>query len=130
MKKKFVSTDNRLLNIQPNTQISFGTVSPFPSIGFPNNRVLFGAWYGNFPLRSAPSVAVGTLEVARRGDGTVLIDFDQYPLYSTGTPSLPEVVGPKKPNYHWSSDLPVHLKNQAPNWVTELIETEKINREE
>lgn len=122
MKRKFVDSENYKQVIEPETKISFGTVSPFPALSFPSDKTRFVAWYGNTSFGLGVSIAIGTLEVCRQGSGTVLYDFERYPIYTTGTPTIYEAVGPQKPDYHWSSGLPKHLKNDAPAWVKELAE--------
>lgn len=114
MKNKYITDHEYFDNILPGTQISFGTISPFASLNFPPDKTAFVAWYGNTSFGSAPSIAIGTLEACRYGDGTVAYDFDRYPIYTTGTPSIYEIVGPQKPPYHWSSNVPPHLQSQIP----------------
>lgn len=121
MKKKYIQLSEFQENIKPMTQISFGTVSPFRIVSYAQDKILFGALYGNTSYASGPSIAIGTLEVCRRGDGTVLFDFESYKLLTTSTSTVIEVVGPLKPSYHWSTSLPPHLNDQAPVWVKEVI---------
>ena len=114
MKRKYISANEYFDNVQPGTQISFGTISPFTTLNLPPEKTVFVAWYGNTSFGSSSSIAIGTVEVCRRGDGTVTYDFDQYPIYTTGTVSVFEVVGPQKPPYHWSSNIPSHLQREMP----------------
>lgn len=123
MKRKFVDSENYRKVIEPETKISFGTASPFPALNFPSDKTNFVAWYGNTSFSSGVSIAIGTLEVCRQGSGTVLYDFERYPIYTTGTPTIYEAVGPQKPDYHWASGLPEHLQDDAPNWVKEIIKS-------
>ncbi len=125
MKNKYITDKEYLAVIQPDTKISFGTVSPFALLNFPTHKTAFVAWYGNISFGSSPSLAIGTLEVCRYGEGTVVYDFDKYPIYTTGTPSVYEIVGPQKPFYHWSSSIPDHLRNQIPNSFVKSIEEQK-----
>ena len=131
MKRKFIDSNNYIKVMELETKISFSTVSPFPALNFPSDKTKFVAWYGNTSFASGVSIAIGTLEVCRQGSGTVLYDFDKYPVYTTGTPTIYEVVGPQKPTYHWAGGLPGHLQNNAPNWVKEVIKStsdrEKLN---
>lgn len=121
MKRKFINSENYREVIEPETKISYGTVSPFPGLNFPSDKTKFVAWYGNTSFVLGVSISIGTLEVCRQGSGTVLYDFDRYPIYTTGTPTIYEVVGPQKPDYHWASQLPGHLQNNAPNWLKSVI---------
>lgn len=114
MKNKYITDHEYFGNVLPGTQISFGTISPFTSLNFPPDKTAFVAWYGNMSFGSGPSIAIGTLEACRYGDGTVVYDFDRYPIYTTGTPSIYEIVGPQRPPYHWSSNIPPHLRSQMP----------------
>ena len=125
MKRKFIDPEDYKKVIEPEIKISFGTTSPFPSLNFPSDKTKFIAWYGNTSFSSGTSIAIGTLEVCRQGSGTVLYDFDKYPIYTTGTPTIYEIVGPQKPDYHWASGLPGHLQDNAPPWVKEVI-SEKL----
>ena len=120
MKRKFVNFKDYRRVIEPETKISFGTVSPFPALNFPSDKTKFVAWYGNTSFASGVSIAIGTLEICRQGSGTVLYDFDRYPIYTTGTPTIYEAVGPQKPDYHWTNELPGHLQNNAPDWIKEV----------
>lgn len=117
MKRKFINSEDYKRAIEPETKISFSTVSPFSALNFPSDKTRFVAWYGNTSFGSGVSIAIGTLEVCRQGAGTVLYDFDRYPIYTTGTPTIYEIVGPQKPGYHWTSELPGHLQENAPDWV-------------
>lgn len=126
MKRKFVDSENYKQVIEPETKISFDTVSPFPALSFPSDKTKFVAWYGNTSFTSGVSVAIGTLEVCRQGSGTVLYDFERYPIYTTGTTTIYEAVGPQKPAYHWTNKLPQHLQDNVPDWVKELV-NERLN---
>ena len=121
MKRKFINSDDYRKVIEPETKISFGTVSPFSSLNFPSDKTKFVAWYGNTSFSSGTSIAIGTLEVCRQGQGTVLYDFDRYPIYTTRMSTIYKVVGPQKPVYHWTSRLPEHLRESAPDWVKDRL---------
>ena len=125
MKSKYITKHEYFDNILPGTQISFGTTSPFASLNFPPDKIVFVAWYGNTSFGSASSIAIGTLEACRCGDGTVVYDFDRYPICTTGTPSIHEIVGPQKPPYHWSSNIPPHLQSQIPESLMDSLNEEK-----
>jgi len=121
MKRKFISNQEYFGKILPQTRISFGTISPFLSLNIPPDKTAFVAWYGNTSFGSGSSLAIGTLEVARWGAGTVTYDFDKYPIYSTGTATVYELVGPLKPSYHWSQDIPKHLGSQMPTKLATFL---------
>lgn len=118
MKKKYISADEYFGNIQSGRQISFGTISPFNALKFPPQKTAFVAWYGNTSFGSSPSIAIGTLEHVDT-ETAVSYDFDRYPIYTTGTASVFEVVGPQKPPYHWSSNIPPHLKREMPQSIAD-----------
>lgn len=118
MKKKYITDQEYFDNVRPDTQVGFGTVSPFATLNFPPDKTVFIALYGNISFGSGPSIAIGTLEACRYGEGAVVYDFDRYPIYTTGTPFIYEIVGPQKPPYHWSSDIPPHLRSQTPQSLT------------
>lgn len=124
MKRKYITNQEYFTNIQRGTRISFSTVSPFSALNFPPDKTKFVAWYGNTSFGSCASIAIGTLEVCREGLGTVLYDFDRYPIYTTGTPTIYEVVGPQKPSYHWSSVIPDHFREQSPEWLSNILKRE------
>ena len=123
MKRKFINSEDYKKVIEPEVKISFGTTSPFSSLNFPSDKTKFIAWYGNTSFGSGTSIAIGTLEVCRQGNGTVSYDFDRYPIYPTGTPTIYEAVGPQKPDYHWASELPEHLQEDAPDWVKDVVKS-------
>lgn len=122
MKRKFVNFEDYRKVVEPDTKISFGTISPFQTLTNPRST-LFIAWAGNLSPVSGTSIAMGTIDFCRLDNDPQPLNFDKYVFYSTGTPSILEVVGPKKPNYHWSSKLPGHLQDNAPNWVKEIIKS-------
>jgi len=66
---------------------------------------------------------MGTLEVCRSGElDPVKFNFNQHVFYSTGTPSLLEIVetNPQNLAYHWTNDYPSHIQMVAPKWIEDL----------
>lgn len=123
MKRKFVEFDNYRKRIRPYTQWSFGTSSPFTQISTP--KALFITLAGTLSPTSGPSIAMGTMEVCRPGESDpVKFNFNQHVFYSTGTPSLLEIVetNPKKLPYHWTNSFPSYVQGAAPEWIKDLLE--------
>lgn len=121
MQRKYEKYQDYKEIIQSKAKVSFGTISPVRSVTAPDS-MLFIAWAGNLSPVSGTSLAMGTVDVCRGGDN--LLKFDKYTIHSTATPSLLELVGPQKPDYHWTQNLPEHLSD-APNWVQESVKKAK-----
>ena len=124
MKRKFIEFDDYRQKIEPFTQWSFGLVSPFVQISIP--KALFVALTGGLSPVSGPSIAMGTMEVCRSGESDpVKFNFNQHVFYSTGTPSILEIVetNPQKLVHHWTNDYPSHIQGAAPKWVINLLDS-------
>lgn len=122
-KRKFVKFEDYKQHIEPNSQWGFGTASPFAQVSTP--KALFVALAGALLPASGPSMAMGTMEVCRPGESDpVKFNFNQHIFYSTGTPSLLEVVetSPQKLPHHWTNSYPSHVQGAAPEWVMDLLD--------
>lgn len=120
-KRKLINFDDYRDNIKPNTQLGFGSASPFEQVATP--KALFVTTAGNLSPVSGTSIAVGTMEVCRPGEkDPARFNFDRHVFYSTGTPSLLELVEIEsgKIPYHWTNSYPSHIKKTAPKWVRDI----------
>lgn len=121
MQKKLIPYTEFKAVLVSGYQRSYATYSPFTPVSLPTNT-LFTTWSGMLSQTSGPCILLGGFEVCRFDfNDPVLLNFDLYSIYSVTIPSLVELIGPKKPAYHWSGDLPIEMKQDAPNWVKILI---------
>lgn len=127
MKRKFLSSDEYKKALPP-SGISFATISPFQLISLPSDS-LFCTLAGKYTPTSTPSLALGTLQFCRYDQkDSMPLNFYSHIVYSTGTPSILELVA-IKPEYHWSNNLPAELGTAAPTWVNEIINL-RLNKNE
>ena len=109
---------------QPDSQRSFGTVSPVNIISGPNSPQLY-SWAGSVSYTSQPSIAFETIDRWRYDPNDPMpLNRDQWVLWSTGTANLvriKEVEKLKIPN-HWSTSLPSAISNESPEWVGKFID--------
>lgn len=118
MKRKFIEFKDYSQYIKQSSQWSFGSVSPFPQVSTP--KALFVAFAGAISPVSGLSIAMGTLEVCRSGEeDQVKFNFDQHVFYSTGTPSILEIVETqsRKFDHHWTNSYPPYIQGAAPEWI-------------
>lgn len=121
-KRKFIEFDDYKESIQSGAQWSFGTASPFEQVSTP--KALFVALAGTLSPTSGVSIAMGTMNVCRPGESDpVKFNFNQHVFYSTGTPSILEIIetDPKTLPYHWTNNFPSYIQGAAPEWVRNLL---------
>lgn len=121
MQRKVVPYNEFKILLAPNYKRSYATYSPFSPVTLPS-RTKFTTWSGTQSYASGSSVLLGGFEICRTDPkDPVLFNFDRYLIYSTVTPGLVELDGSGKPDYHWADDLPTGMKQDAPNWVQDLV---------
>lgn len=124
MTDKIVAYNSCVSIFQPNSQISFGTISPVNLISGPTTT-LFYYWAGSVSYTSNPNLIFGTigrLRIDAKDDQP--LNQDQWLLRSTGTPSLVRIYEVEKKNIpsHHSRKLPSDINNESPNWVKVLVD--------
>lgn len=124
MKGKIISYNGCVSIFQPNSKISFGTISPLNLISGPTTT-LFYYWAGSVSYSSSPSVQFGTIGRVRIDEkDNQPLNQDQWLLSSTGTPSLVRLSMVQKeniPNHH-ASELPRNIASNPPDWINTLVE--------
>lgn len=124
MKDKIISYEGCVSIFQPNSQRSFGTVSPTNIISGPNVPLLY-SWVGSVSYTSIQSIAFGTIDRWRPDPNDQKpLNHDQWVLWSTGTANLIRVMETKKSNIsdHWSTALPSEVQKDSPNWVNTFVD--------
>ncbi len=121
MRDKITNYNGCVSIFQPNSQKSFGTVSPIPVIAGPTNT-LFYSWAGSVTSTSTPNLSFGTIDRWRVDNNQ--FKHDQWVLNSTGTASLIRISDVQKENIpdHHTSNLSLAVKNELPKWLEDLIE--------
>lgn len=129
MQQKLILINEYQRVIVADSMWSFATISPVKAISSPTTT-LFYAWAGNLSMVSLSSIPAGTLIRCRSDFNDPLpLNFDQWTFNSTGTVNLLEIreVNKRKILYHWTNRIPLALQNDAPIWVSNLIDEKLKN---
>ena len=111
MKKLLKNDELKLLETPYPGDKKVFEVSPIPVLSLPNGGKYYISRLANYSLASGPSIRIGTVCAVRLDwkDTPYFWNADYYYIYTTGSPTVYELVGPDKQREHRFLVLPEDL---------------------